>query len=328
MIRMNSVTQTKTAAPRLIPSLTSGFNLVASRIYLILFPIGLDLLLWFGPHFRLKQLLTPVIQDWVSGVQAMGGAEMVNMVTTVRQLWEVLLERFNLASILSTLPVGVPSLMAGAPPLVNPLGQPAVYEVTSWSQAFSGWMLFGLLGLVLGSLYFGMVARTTAPQVEPYALPRVIWEAVQVLLFTLLLIVLLVLLAFPITLVTTILAMISPGIAQLALMLMSFVMLWLLIPLVFSAHGIFAARQNVVRSMLISARMVRVLFPGVGMFLLTVLVLSQGMGYLWHIPPESSWLMLAGILGNAFISTGLLAASFVYYRGAITWVTTPRTGSK
>jgi uncharacterized SAM-binding protein YcdF (DUF218 family) len=100
--------------------------------------------------------------------------------------------------------------------------------------------------------------------------------------------------------------------------------LWLFIPLVFSPHGIFAARQNMLRSMVISARMVRLLFPGIGLFLLSVLILAQGMGYLWRIPNESSWLMLAGILGNAFISTGLLAASFFYYRGAISWVETLR----
>lgn len=305
-------------------ALTSGFNLVAGHIYLLLLPIGLDLLLWFGPHFSLKSLLQPVIEDWINGIQTMGGSEMQNMTSSIQVLWEVLLERFNLLSFLSTLPVGVPSLMVGTAPVQNPLGTPVVYDVSSWSQAFSGWLLFSLLGLVLGSLYFGMVARSTVSPNEPFSLARTVWETGQVILLTLLLIMLLILLTIPVTLVTTILAMISPGLAQLALLLMSFILLWLFLPLVFSPHGIFAARQNVLRSMLISARMVRLLFPGIGLFLLSVLILAQGMGYLWRIPDESSWLMLAGILGNAFISTGLLAASFVYYRGAISWVETLR----
>jgi hypothetical protein len=29
--------------------------------------------------------------------------------------------------------------------------------------------------------------------------------------------------------------------------------------------------------------------------------------------------MLAGLFGNAFIGTSLLAASFIYYRGAASW---------
>jgi hypothetical protein len=322
---MNSIPQAQTALPpRLMFALTSGFNLVTGHIYLLLLPIGLDLLLWFGPHFSLKALLQPVIEDWLKGIQMMGGSEMLNMSSAIQGLWEVLLERFNLLSFLSTLPVGIPSLLVGTAPVQNPLGAPIAYDVSSWSQAISGWLLFSLLGLVLGSLYFGMVARSTAPQTDQFSLARAVWEAGQVILLTLLLILLLILLTIPITLVTTILAMISPGLAQLALLLMSFILLWLFIPLIFSPHGIFAARQNVLRSMVISARMVRLLFPGIGLFLLAALVLAQGMGYLWHIPAESSWLMLAGILGNAFISTGLLAASFVYYRGAINWVETLR----
>ena len=322
---MNSIPQAKTALPpRLMSALTSGFNLVAGHIYLLLLPLGLDLLLWFGPHFSLKTLLQPIIADWLKGIQVMGGSEMLNMTSSIQGLWEVLLERFNLLSFLSTIPVGVPSLLVGTAPVQNPLGMPVAYDVSSWSQAVSGWLLFSLLGLVLGSLYFGMVARSTASQAEPFSLARAVWEGGQVILLTLLLILLLILLTIPVTLVATILAMISPGLAQLALLLMSFILLWLFIPLIFSPHGIFAARQNMLRSMLISARMVRLLFPGIGMFLLSVLILAQGMGYLWRIPDESSWLMLAGILGNAFISTGLLAASFFYYRGAISWVETLR----
>jgi hypothetical protein len=64
---------------------------------------------------------------------------------------------------------------------------------------------------------------------------------------------------------------------------------------------------------------VRTLFPGVVIFLLSGVVLAQGLGYLWRMAPENSWLMFAGIFGNAFIGTGLLAASFIYYRGAAAW---------
>jgi hypothetical protein len=318
---MNTATQTQTALPpRLIACLSAGFNLVAGRVYLILIPVALDLLLWLGPHFRVRQLFQPFIADWIDAVQTAGSTEMINMLGAIRQLWDILLERFNMLSFLSTLPVGVPSLLTGVAPLKNPIGAALVLEVGSWSQVFSGFLLFSLLGLVLGSLYFGAVARSTAQPAQPFSFQQFTWETGQVFLLALTLIALLILLAIPVSIVTTILAMISPGLAQLALLVMSFIMLWLFIPLVFSPHGIFAARQNVLRSLLVSARMVRLLFPGVGMFLLSVLILTQGMGYLWRIPTETSWLMLAGILGNAFISTGLLAASFVYYRGAMRWV--------
>jgi hypothetical protein len=71
--------------------------------------------------------------------------------------------------------------------------------------------------------------------------------------------------------------------------------------------------------MLISGRLVRGMFPGVALFLLSAVVMAQGLGYLWRLPPENSWFMIAGIFGNAFIGTGLLAASFIYYRSAAAW---------
>lgn len=305
-------------------ALTAGFNIVTGRIYLLLLPIGVDLLLWFGPRFSLKTLLQPVIQSWLSGAEMMGGADMTGVFTTFRSLWDTLLERFNLLSFISTLPVGVPSLMVGTAPVQNPLGSPQVIELKSWGQVFSGWLLFTLIGLVLGSFYFGMIARSTAAKALQTGLSQTVWEAGQVLLLAVALVVIIILLAIPVTLVTTILAMINLGLAQFALLLMSFVLLWLFIPLVFSPHGIFVAHQTFLQAMVVSARMVRLLFPGIGLFLLSALILVQGMSYLWHIPPESSWLALAGIFGNAFISTALLAASFIYYRGAVSWVETLR----
>jgi hypothetical protein len=37
-------------------------------------------------------------------------------------------------------------------------------------------------------------------------------------------------------------------------------------------------------------------------------------------PEETSWLSLVGVAGHAFVTTGLLAASFIYYRDADRWV--------
>jgi hypothetical protein len=318
---MNSTTHTSTITPpRLIASLVSGFNLVTGKIYLILLPVALDLLLWFGPHFRVRTLVQPFIKDWLDGVNAMGGADYVNMVATVRNLWNILLDRFNLVSLLSTLPIGVPSLLTGSAPIKTPLGDPTFYEISSWGQVISGWLLFTLLGLAFGSLYFNGIARSSATPAEPFSMQRAVWEIGQTILMALIILLILVILSIPVTFITAILAMINPAIAQISLLLTSFVLLWILIPLIFSPHGIYAVHQNVVRSMLISVRMVRLLFPGVSLFLISLLILAQGMSYLWRIPPENSWLTLASILGNAFISTSLLTASFVYYRGAIGWV--------
>src|SRR5262245_29762331 len=41
----------------IIESLTSGFETVASRLYLVLIPIAFDLLLWLGPRISYRQAL-------------------------------------------------------------------------------------------------------------------------------------------------------------------------------------------------------------------------------------------------------------------------------
>jgi hypothetical protein len=51
-----------------------------------------------------------------------------------------------------------------------------------------------------------------------------------------------------------------------------------------------------------------------------VVVLSEGLDVLWRVPKDASWLTLVGLAGHGFISTGLLAATFIYYRDATQWV--------
>ena len=63
----------------------------------------------------------------------------------------------------------------------------------------------------------------------------------------------------------------------------------------------------------------RMTLPTTSFFFLSVLVLSEGMNILWRVPPENSWLTLLGVAGHAFITSALLAASFVYYRDADHW---------
>jgi len=46
------------------------------------------------------------------------------------------------------------------------------------------------------------------------------------------------------------------------------------------------------------------------------------MNVLWSFPAVDSWLALVGFLGHAFITTALLASSFVYYHDMTAWLQT------
>jgi hypothetical protein len=69
-----------------------------------------------------------------------------------------------------------------------------------------------------------------------------------------------------------------------------------------------------------SARLIRLMMPRTSLLFLAILVISEGLDTLWRVPAENSWLSLVGVIGHAFVSTSLLAASFVYYRDATRWV--------
>ncbi len=324
--------------PQLIQSLTGGFNTVASHIYLILLPVALDLLLWFGPHLRMKSLVEPVMRDMVGLLRQTSTLDMRPLWDGMEELWQVFLNQFNLVSTLSTFPIGVPTLMSSQSPLETPFGAAPVIEMTSVFQIALFWLVLSLFGLGLGTFYFAWVAQgcslflgrpdcgenaafnESGNKIPPLRIRVLAWQAMQMLAIVILLVLLLTVILVPTIFMASFLALISPFLAQLALVLVMFACVWFLVPLVFSPHGIFVCGLSVLNSMLASARVVRFSLPGTGMFLLSTIILYQGLGVLWRVPPERSWLMFVGILGHAFIATGLLAASFIYYRGGLAYV--------
>ena len=101
-------------------------------------------------------------------------------------------------------------------------------------------------------------------------------------------------------------------------------MIWLIFPLLFSAHGIFVKNLAAWPSIRLSIRVTNATLPTTVLFFISIFILTQGLNILWRIPPANSWLTLLGIAGHAFVVTGLLAASFIYFRDADRWVTSLR----
>lgn len=305
--------------PQLISALRSGFDAVANHIGLIALPVVLDLFLWFGPHFSLKTLLLPFAQNFAN-LPGATTPETQDLVRYSQDLWHTLAENLNLASSLRTFPVGMPSLMAGQFPVDTPFGKAFTAQITSIGAGLTVWVLLVLIGLVLGSLYFFTVSQAVAVEKTPRSPRNYAWVAGQSILLSLAFLGLVLIIGLPAMLILSFMAIFSPAIAQIGLLLLSLILVWVMVPLVFSPHGIFLYHQNALYSMLTSVRLVRFIMPGTGMFFLTVIVLSQGLDLLWEVPPATSWMMLIGVGGHAFVTTALLASSFVYYRDGVKWV--------
>lgn len=301
--------------PGLIRALTAGFDSIAGQLGLLLFPVALDVLLWLGPRWSVYGLFQPTLQELAAA--QLPDAELAGQV-------EEMFRQYNLLTALRTFPIGIPSLMTVRPEPGSPLGTPQVWEVPDWGVAFGGWLLLTVLGLAGGCMYFLAVAQATDGRGLRWkeVLRRWPWALAQVFFLTLLWFSLLASILFPFGCVLSLFLMNGAGANQaiwLFLVLAGSVLIWLLIPLVFSPHGIFARQLPVWQSIRLGFRLVRMTLAPTTLFLLIVIILMEGLDFLWNTPSGTSWWLAVGILGHAFVSSALLAASFVYYREALNW---------
>src|SRR5574341_313846 len=109
------------AQPSLTGALLAGFDAITNHLGLVIFPIILDLYLWFGPRLSLKPLVESFISQ-LESVSGTSGPETTQAIQFSRSLWLLVADRLNLFSALRSFPVGVPSLMASRQPVEAPLG--------------------------------------------------------------------------------------------------------------------------------------------------------------------------------------------------------------
>jgi hypothetical protein len=306
--------------PGIIGSLRAGFDVIAAHITVILMPLGLDLLLWLGPRLSMNQIVQPVLKE-VGSMAASSGLQPDDISAAI-DLYRRFFQEFNLLTVLRTLPIGVSSLMSGRMPTQSPLGAPTILQVDSPEQLLGLVFLITLTGWMLGGLYFNWVAALVRPEALAETPPAAGRAIVQTLLYSMVWAILAWTLGVPVILVVYLLFAINTLLGEGALLFLGFVSLWLIVPLFFSPHGIFVRKQNVIASFLGSLQMTRFTLPTSSLFVLTVCLIGVGLNFLWAVPTNDSWMALVGILGHAFVTTALLASSFIYYQDMTAWLQT------
>lgn len=316
----NSISESQKNPPRLIPSLVEGFNAVAGNVYIILFPITVDLFLWFGPMIRVRNLLLPTLLRALDLSASTYGDESGLLKESAQQLWTVMLEGFNLLFGIRTFPIGVPSLMISQGAMNNPLGSLEVFELNSSNSAALLIILISVVGILLGSFYFSLIAAVANESQKKVAAANILKKALQSILLSVILLITIIAFGLPLMCLLSGILLFIPALGILPFTLFGIIMVWILLPFAFSPHGIFTDQLQATRSVVTSIKLVRSLMASSGMFLIMVILLSYGMDILWSTPSADSWMMAIGIGGHAFISSSLLAASFVYYRDGVRWL--------
>lgn len=304
--------------PNLIKSLKEGFDAIANHVGLILFPLSLDLFLWLGPHWRISHLIEQMLQT-MAQISGSGQADLLRL---GEEFWKTAAERINLFALLRTYPVGIFSLMAGMQPIDTPFGKPFELQANSIFIVFLAWAGLTLVGIIGGTIYFNAVAQATLAGRLDWGdlIRRWVGRIIQVFLLSVFWAALIAMISLPSSCLISVFALSNIAISQFAILLILGVLVWLLFPLLFSPHGIFANQTNMWNSIKQSVRLTRFTFPTTTLLFLLVLVINQGLDIIWRLPKETSWLMVVGIAGHGFVTSGLLAATFVYYRDATQWV--------
>jgi hypothetical protein len=305
--------------PGIINSLRVGFDVVSSHVWLILLPLALDVFLWLGPRLSAGEIFSSAMRRMLEIIESRPlAAQDVKAITEFVEGAGL----FNWVSWVRTFPIGIFSLEAFSIPdelrLQTPLGLQGVVQVTSFITLLGWTILLTLSGWVGGGLYFRWVSVTALGEEEAgISLLRAI---VQTFILSVVWAIGLLMITTPVFIVLGLIALISPALSNGFLFVLLILSYWLIVPLFFMPHGIFTRKQNALYSALTSLRMSRFTLPTSGMFVFSVFLLTRGLNYLWKVPENDSWMALVGIAGHAFITTALLAASFVYYRDMNAWV--------
>jgi hypothetical protein len=305
--KRRSIEVQRPAAPGVIDTIGLAYSRLVARPWVVLGPILLDLYLWLGLRVTAGPLVLK-LAELVRPVRAVGDA--------VADTLEAR-DGYNLAEFLS---LQLPSLRFPTflPLLVDhsaiALGDwsPEVNDAPWWALAVLAPLLLAL-GLLAGSaflLWLGDVARGAEHRFDG----RVIVEtSKQLLLWVLAAIGLLVLICWPLLVAQA--AFVFAGVGS-----SGFIALLLLIPagigfvlFFFSAHAIVLDRVTAIEAFRSSYLVVRTFGTQSLGFVVSYLVVTGGFPFFWRLlisePPGA----LIAIIGNAFVSSGMIAAGMIYY---------------
>lgn len=291
--------------PSIWATIAAGFDVTAKHFWLILIPVLLDSFLWLGPRLSVRLLVERMVVFWQQESAAVSGLNVDALLA--------LAPRTNLLTSLSVPIIGVPALMVGLTPEKTPLPTTLI-ELDSAGLMVGLFVLFSGLGLMLTAVYMTLTASVVRQMPVRQALDKLVtnWLKLMGLVITLLIFAIMV--YIPVVIVGVLAALISQGLASVVLLAGPVLILWLVVYLVFAPHGIFVNGRPLGRAMIESLQMMRYFLLSAVTLLLFVILIGRSVDWLLLLADDGSWLTWAGIWGHAFVSTALLAATFIFYR--------------
>lgn len=290
-----------------VDTLSAGFDIVNRRLWLLLLPILLDLLLWQAP-----QLLPAALP----GQPFSRRDELGRLLLELQSRALLYVEDFNVLSLLGLTLVAVPSLLVASPGAAGEQGGQLMIE--GWGAALGSAAGCWLGGMLLGSLYHTLVAQQVRPDgasawATVVQAARGCW---RMLGYAMALAGVLALFGLPVLFMVAGAALVDQLLARLMLIVAAMGWAWLWLYLFFVPEAVFVSRVGPLQAIKNSVAVVRASFWLAAMFMVLSTLILLGMGRAWAVAAAAfspPWGVTVAILGNAYIASGLVAAAMVFY---------------
>ena len=294
--------------PKIFAAFKAGFDTVSKHLYLLFFPIILDLFLLFGFRITIVELMQDVIQKLILPPSAT--PDLVASWETVKIQSVEFFRYFSLTSFLRTFPVGIPSLFSVTDFERNPIGTYQFIQLQQPGSAFLVILGMSLIGLFFAFFFYRSIARAISTQSVPTESildkkSMISWIMIPTVFFTFTLVVI-----FPAVLIISLIGAILPIFTSIGYFLLTIGIITLITPMLFTPHFIFLENMTFKQALLTSFRTVRLTNAKGTTFLFIAIVVSYLTNMLWRIPSDDSWMLLVSVFGHALISTVILVASF------------------
>ncbi|HEY65730.1 MAG TPA: hypothetical protein G4O02_14285 [Caldilineae bacterium] len=299
-----------------IDALSAGFSAVAQHPWLILPPAILDLILWQGPRLSVRPLVERLLNLWQGMMMASTPEASSSMTRLVTDLLSGSDQDLNLLLLLSNRLVGQPSLAA----LLPGGGLGGVIEIRNALLAIVGFVVLTAIGLFIATLYLSLIVsqlREEGPDWAGFG-RRLARRWLQLALYLIALAIVIVAVSVPFSIAITIAMWLGPTIGATLISIISIIMIWLglwmFLSLFFVADAIVLDDVNVITAVWRSVNVVgRNFWATVGLWLLTELIMV-GFSIIWQKLSQWPAGAVFSIIANAYLGTGLVAASLIFYR--------------
>lgn len=305
----------------IIDCLSAGYRFLSWRLELILIPVVLDLLLWLGPQFS----MAPLFEQAAAFYAEMASADSVTpeMGQMVEQLAGGIRELGASTNLLGGVVSGsllhVPSLLVATSP-----------PATSWlivigtpGEALVWWLLFSLLGLLIGVIYLSLLARRlpiggmAGARAGRFAV-SVLRHWLQVIGLVAVAVITMLLVYLPVSLAVGLVMLISPAAGSAIAAAAGVMTIVVYLFFYFVVPGLVMDDLALTTAIGRSVRLVQEHFLAtIGFFLLTVFISWGFTLLLAALSQLTPWGALVAIIVNAYIGTGLAMALLVFYRSRI-----------